>query len=308
MSSFARINLTVWTCGAILLGIVAWRAHERLETLRREANSRVEQRATQLVALRAERERLQAAVARLDIEAALVEKAQQEASRPAATAVREEALRLLAQLSSRNVLRSDRSFVLRERTAQRARDIQLGKASPGPLITPQMFRSEIFALTPDGRLSDQFAGLFQLEAERFAALQKVVATIKQQADDVTFAAATLSSADPGKLVIDVRPSAQTNALREQLRTALVDALGAVQFEVYDTLQAHGFTTLWSSFGAEDRTITITAAPFGSGRYGLNTQFLDEQGQPHGASFRNGLGSAALRAQLGPLASLLPADF
>ena len=307
MTSPTKINVTIWMCGAILLGAATWRAHERVETMRRDADARLQQRTSQLARLRAEHQRLRGESTRIEAGVpAQKAKPEAEADNPKRSAVREDALRLLARLRSSNVLRPDFASARRESMmAARTAGLQ-GGAFANALSRPG--QAEIFALTQDGRLPEQLARLFQLDAVRFAALQEVVSTIKHQADDAIATAAKTAPSDPGKIVLEVHAAAPTSALRERLRTALTDALGPVQFEAYDALHGQGFATLWSSFGADDRTITIASRPDGSGRYEIKTQVFDEQGNPTGESGQGGLTPALVRTRLGSLAHLLPGDF
>lgn len=305
MISQPKINVTIWMCGAILLGAAVWCAHERVETMRRDADARLQQRTAQLAQLRAEHRRLQVAAAPPET-VAPPQHAKPEASNPARNPARDDAVRLLARLRSSNLLRLDSVAVMRESfMAGRIGELQ-GRVSAGMLSRPGT--PEIFALTQDSRMPEQLARLFQLDAAQFGALQDVVGAIKHQVDDAVASATKAVPSDPGHVVLEVHAAAQTGALRERLRTALTDALGRVQFEAYDALHGQGFAALWSSFGADDRTITIVPKPAGTGRYEMKTQLLDEDGQPRGASTRGGLSPSAIRTSLGPLANLLPADF
>ncbi len=308
MATSLKTEFIAWSCGVLLLGAMGWWAQGHVEGKRRNGEFRLQQRRAQIDALRQTNERLRSeAVQRETASATNVSpEAPTDAGAVSSGAVRVAALRYLGDLKSSNLLRTDGRAEASERVRRMREAGPAGMANAAATLTPPG-SAEVYRLTPEGRLPEQFAGLFQLDAARFAALQEVVAASKRQVDEVLVAATTVARPMPDQLAMEVRAMAAAGPVRERLRTAMIEVLGPDRFEAYDHLQKEGFATLWSAFGIDDRDIAITAMPGGPGKYKVEIQTLDEQGRRRGGSGSNGLALPALQARLGPLAKLLPPD-
>lgn len=183
--------------------------------------------------------------------------------------------------------------------------------------------SAIDALVPTdtGAFPPGFGKLFGLDQAATAKLQDDMSAIKNRVEALIAARSAVTLSGNGSVVITYPPLPEGGALREELRTRLVEAIGQEGFAVYLALRPEnkrtgggGISDFYSAFGVNGATWTLTkqtgnpdpnrAELYEFKRVGVDpvrtTGTLSTAG--------NNIPRSRLETYLGPQAALLPADF
>ena len=279
-SSRFRVGALGWAL-AVVLGGAAWSAvtlQARQRAVAEQANRQV-----------AERERLQAANARL--------RAENEIPAPLARArepqpvVKERPPEPMAV--SRPLAMQALADLKRERVIYFAGVMlaAMGK-TPGDLGP--------FRLDRAGQLSPSFAEFYGLPSHAFDRLQGVLSATRQRCQELALANAMVTRDASGMVTLTIPASGEAPALRAQLHAAWIQTLGVEMAAAHETLEPRGFESIFQAIGGAGWTVTVKPAPNAPGRYAL-----EHRGGPGYST--SGIDRATLERRLGALAPLLPAD-
>lgn len=178
----------------------------------------------------------------------------------------------------------------------------------------KLLKPVLTILDRKGKLDSSFADLFALNADEQDRLQRAVDTVRQKLADLERANATVTRDDRGNIVVAIPPfPTDGGKVYDEMMRAFAEVLGPERNDAYRTLAAEQLENSLGRFGAAERTYT-----FGydlSERPGQPYTFQDRVMQYTANGGRSGFTNNTrfqsfdeLAARVGPVVSILPADY
>ena len=243
-------------------------------------------------------------------------------------------------------LRQDKARLRTELAAKLQESTAVASAQPPPPVAPQsagarassqylakliadgtvklgsnMSASDALVPTTTGAFPPGFGKLFGLDDAAIAKLHEDMIAIKNRVDALIAARSAVTRPGNGCVVITYPPLPEGEALREELRTLLVGAIGQEGFAVYLALRPEnartgggGINDFYSAFGVNGATWTLSKQtgnpdPNKAELYEFKRVGVDPIRTTGTVSTAgNNTPRSRLETYLGPQAALLPADF